>query len=587
MAEQPRPYSHDKLYNAEDPSLRNLHDDVNKFYREVMQLKTPLTQNSLPKCREVKEALVDTPRSNIINKILCDIRATTLKSLWPDSTQVPGNAIGVLWKAVSEVIPGVADEDIALASNPIDNHLSLEYFIDPEKKILIDDTTYFTLLQDIGYEVTNKKRPKKCYVEKDKVTGKMKAYINIYQIGMKYYDIISKHKKTFSKLPKNKSAVIQRVCKFVMDNRELKGYADVHDADIRAIINKNDFGDEDFTTPTHVYLYDQTYLFNKVYNIWCPLGVERKETTLNDKLRVFGIMTSTDYRDEMNLLSRGKGQNREGIDNPELRSSAIYDRFAEAFNNEDFHIQHPVHYHHLHDAVSMNPNETARIQIQRDGKWFQNVYESTMKHYRPTMIKYKSGTGGGSGYPENFSDWRLRNPWEFQNYDKVRGALLAWIFMKDNEARWILDSKNDDIPESIQVETTKTGNSNFNQRVKSPTMGVMDGFNKQMEKFDSLTNDFFEKYNSKETQTIKIDMNCDQELQVKLDNIDSLRRLLTIYGNNPIKRRQLEMKIETCLDQMLTEDNIPGGTKTNGLNIVDCSAGEAIDNTNKTPNSKR
>ena len=82
-------------------------------------------------------------------------------------------------------------------------------------------------------------------------------------------------------------------------------------------------------------------------------------------------------------------------------------------------------------------------------------------------------------------------------------------------------------------------------------------------------------------------MNCDQELQVKLDNIDSLRRLLTIYGNNPIKRRQLEMKIETCLDQMLTEDNIPGGTKTNGLNIVDCSAGEAIDNTNKTPNSKR
>ena len=95
--------------------------------------------------------------------------------------------------------------------------MSLDYFLDDTKKLLVDETQYFNLLQDIGFDVRSNKRPKKCSVEKDRVTVKMKAYSNIYEIGSLYYDILHKHNRTFNKLPKNKSAVIQKVCKFIID----------------------------------------------------------------------------------------------------------------------------------------------------------------------------------------------------------------------------------------------------------------------------------------------------------------------------------------------------------------------------------
>merc|ERR1711884_141206 len=105
--------------------------------------------------------------------------------------------------------------------------------------------------------------------------------------------------------------------------------------------------------PTVIYVYEQSYLFTRMYNLWCPLGVEREEVTMNDKLRVFGIMTSPLFRDEMDCLIRGKARDRAELDNPEYRQSTIFQKFAKAFNNPDIDITHPKDHHKLDGCVAM------------------------------------------------------------------------------------------------------------------------------------------------------------------------------------------------------------------------------------------
>ena len=113
MSSNITPYIEAELFGDEEDS-RSLHNDANKFYREVMHLKTPLAQKDLPKCSVVADAIKHTARTNAVTEILLNIRATPFKNLWPDDTQVPGHFIGVLWKAVQDSIPeipGYTDQD--------------------------------------------------------------------------------------------------------------------------------------------------------------------------------------------------------------------------------------------------------------------------------------------------------------------------------------------------------------------------------------------------------------------------------------------------------------------------------------------
>ena len=556
MTSPPCPYTNEELFNDDNPSLRDLHKDVNKFWRNVMRLQTPLQGDKLPKVHEVTDAIMNTAKDSNINKILYDLRATPLLNLWPKGDGPSAShptSIGVLWLACQKAIPSDKTHESKL-KDPNTNYLSLDYCLDPKNGLVIDSKTYFSLLQDPGFEVKTNKRPKKCYINEDKITGKTLAYNNIYTLALSYYDILWKHKETFQKLPKNKSAVIQKICKFIFDNRALEGFADIQDQSILNLIEEVMKSTNKDEPPQRVYLYDQDYLFSKLYNIWCPLGIERKETTQNDKLRVFGIMLSNEMRDEMGSLSRGKSTTRDDLDNPELRVSKIYKKFALAFNDENVVIQHPEHYGELQNANTMDPNELSRINIKRDGVWVQKVFNNVMKHYRPAMHRYKFGTGNGPGGGSNFVDWRLRNPWEFQKYDKVRGSLLAWIFMKDEEQKWILDAKSEDIPKNIHVETTNLGNTHVNNNRRSPTMNSITELGKQIKDFETMSNDFFNKRQNNTAQTIKMELDSDQTLQIKLDNIEKLKMLSSLYGNDPEKQKKFDKKIDSLIEEVFDMD---------------------------------
>ena len=68
----------------------------------------------------------------------------------------------------------------------------------------------------------------------------MRAYSNIYTLAALLHDILNKHKTTFDKLPNNKSSTINKICKFIYKNRELKGYGDILDQRILKFINGDD-----------------------------------------------------------------------------------------------------------------------------------------------------------------------------------------------------------------------------------------------------------------------------------------------------------------------------------------------------------
>ena len=227
-----------------------------------------------------------------------------------------------------------------------------------------------------------KKKPQKCY----SVKGTDMAYRDIYSLASQFYEIMTKHRATFCKLPKNKYEILGRISKWILDNRELKGYGEVDEQWILDHFSKLK-EKENKPLPTHLYIYDQRYLFMKMYNLWCPLGIERKDTTQNDRLRVFGIVLLPDYRDEFDCITRKRANDREEMDNPRYHSKHIFQLFADSFNDRTLHIRQPKEYLNIPNASLMDPNDQTRIAVKRDGKWFKNVFDTTMKWYCEACVK--------------------------------------------------------------------------------------------------------------------------------------------------------------------------------------------------------
>ena len=589
------PYVEDELFGED--GKRSFHDDANKFYRDVMKLKTPLAAGGLPKCSKIKEAILTTPRDQEMNEILFNIRATPLENLWPGNELPPPHAMGLLWAAVHAAIPelpGETKKNEQTESDVVETAATvLAGFLDDKKGILLDESTYFNLLQDKGYVISKNKRPQKCYVVKDlnSSKGTTMAYRKIYDIGSMYYDVLKEHNKTFTKLPKNKSQLIQRVCKWILDNREYKGFSDVDDCDIRELVQNT--ADENGTDiPSHIYIYSQKFLFTKMFNMWTNLGIEKEEVTVNDRLRVIGVMLSPEYRDEMDSFTLGKAKNREELDDPSKRKKALFDKFAKGFNDENIVISQPQRFNKLRHSQKMDPNELSRIHIKRDGDWFGDVYKNVIKSYRKAMEKWTSGTGGGPGAPENYHDWRLRDEWDFQNYDRLRGNMLAWVYMKDKELNFILDAKNKDLPNRMIRETmaiggsatlgnhnisSYRGNPNIPSYRRSPTGGMFGSMRGEVHDLQHFASSFM----------LGGNISSEEVLQINLENIQTLETMRD-RCRCPQKRARFEAKIETLLERTLDEkpDVVLTSNSNNSIATSQRGGGSDVDsdlNAYKTP----
>ena len=77
------------------------------------------------------------------------------------------------------------------------------------------------------------------------------------------------------------------------------------------------------------------------------------------------------------------------------------------------------------------------------------------------MEKWKKGTGGGSGAPENYCDWGTRDGEKFADYAESGSCdYLAYIYMLDEQTGFAFNNINDPAPDdTITEDSNGTGAS--------------------------------------------------------------------------------------------------------------------------------
>ena len=93
---------------------------------------------------------------------------------------------------------------------------------------------------------------------------------------------------------------------------------------------------------------------------------------------------------------------------------------ATQFNSYTINVSSPPNKHKIIGHESMDPNELARIEIPRTGPWVGGVLNEVLKKYGAYGLLWKSGTGGGPGAPENYTDWMNRDDVYLNEYTNER-----------------------------------------------------------------------------------------------------------------------------------------------------------------------
>ena len=335
----------------------------------------------------------------------------------------------------------------------------------------ISTTDWYTLLQDHGVERDldpKVKRKRGMYAGPDD-----RYYQGIWALGNALLKLYRKRKdQLFPNFPTNDSQVCPKLCQWLFESRYLKNKSDIMETSVKDILKDVD-GDE-------LYLLDQSSFLSRSIASWG----EKKQNdslgvTVNDRIRVFGIMHLECFRDDVNQLAAGSHSGREKLDNPDNRNSATYNRISKAFNSDDeeFYIHPPPGSENLVGIGELDANDPIRMGIERNGVFIKNTIQSSMVFYTNAMNKWQLGTGGGSGADENYANWEEREDHLFENYDLQRGHWLAWIFMKDKSIGFPFNAKNQPLPRNIAIEDSiqnrnkkrrKNSRDNFMSPMTSP-----------------------------------------------------------------------------------------------------------------------
>lgn len=129
------------------------------------------------------------------------------------------------------------------------------------------------------------------------------------------------------------------------------------------------------------YVLSQDRLARILFTIWGSASA-LEGMHYNDKLRLFGlIMTREDNRFEFQRLAEGV-TSRAGLDDPLLSPASIFQKLWFQFNNEDYIVQLPDNAYDFEGSDALNPHNFTRININRDWKCIQNVYNTIVTGYK-------------------------------------------------------------------------------------------------------------------------------------------------------------------------------------------------------------
>ena len=149
------------------------------------------------------------------------------------------------------------------------------------------------------------------------------------------------------------------------------------------------------------------------------------------------------------------------------------------------------------------------------------------------------GTGGGSGAPENFSDWNERDGEIFADYGPWMGKRddLAWIYMLDKEIGFCFNNEHDPPPAESVLEDGRTDKRSPPDKISGSAAKKNKGNNNMCEVMNNgfqLMSTLFEEQNKKEQQSTS----SMKDAGIAIDLIERLRsELERLKKENGSKRR--------------------------------------------------
>ena len=134
-------------------------------------------------------------------------------------------------------------------------------------------------------------------------------------------------------------------------------------------------------------------------------------------------------RDKTISLLRICTKDRQELDDPAYKPNIFYGEIAADFNNTKLLFDVPANKHKIVGHEDLSANDFRRINILRTGKWIMKVQGTWVPKYGAMMKSWTQGTGGGSGAPENYNDWKKRDDEYLNEYSQTRCITYFFFFL--------------------------------------------------------------------------------------------------------------------------------------------------------------
>ena len=346
-----------------------------------------------------------------------------------------------------------------------------------DRSLYMERELFFKLVQDAGNEMSEvEELSYSTRLAKPKRKAKNIAYGNqfypdLYILGAHLWDLIDNHRIDFPNMPKggsNKSTYIHDIGKVIAGERKEHARADIHGI--------GDDGDEDScmdlviasNTPK-VFILKQRTLLALLHNKYGPLP-ENKKTTIDDKVRVMGVLfMSEGLRDYLpDMLGKTKGGNGASLDAAPARKRAGFRALWTHFIDPEKVVVLPEEWTDVSTelTVDMNkgdgmydqfgrfdPNNKDRIALAWTEKEVAAIFQAVMSEYNPAMHNWMKGTGGGSGAPQTFSVWEQRDPIYFIDYSNQAARMyLSVVYIWDKKYDFLLVTQKDTVPADAVID---------------------------------------------------------------------------------------------------------------------------------------
>ena len=323
-----------------------------------------------------------------------------------------------------------------------------------------------------------------------------------------------------------------------------------------------------------VFVYEQEvfidYCIRHYMKDWNEKGKAEEPYTDDDIARLVSVMGMNKHRKDLLSLAEGKAKTRREIDGAYPNEVQVFRRIAVDFNNEAIIVKPPTDAAKL--DTKLDPNDKDRIALGRHPLFLLGMYKTVvMGEYKTATHKWRKGTGGGPGYPENFHNWNERDTTLFANYGGGKGTrikkdYLAYILMVDIDCKYAFSSKfapapTDSVLEDGDVQSVIDVNADDDE-VSMPASkrarksgnatqeidGLKEVFN-TINRINNKINDTIEKVNNdNNNHTNSFSTSEDSELSTitqKMKRMNEALKLCTDLEERIIKLRTLPDDDET------------------------------------------